>query len=144
MSERRRSERYTAEQEIYARIKSSIPVRIIDVSQHGMRVESSSAVPPAGACDLWVPGDAGDVKLKVRVQRCRARFENGDENGGRGLVYQAGLEYLEMDALAEEALSSILKQLGGVLEEGHQIAATVRPPSDEDADESGFEISTAV
>ena len=143
MSERRRSQRFTADQEIYARIKSSIPVRIIDVSQHGMRVESSSAVPPTGACDLWVPGDEGDVKLKVRVQRCRARFEQGND-GGPGLVYQAGLEFLEMDESARGALGSILVQLGGALEEGQLVAATVRVASAEDADDTGFRISKAV
>ena len=95
MRERRRSPRYKADQDIYARIKSSIPVRIIDVSSNGMKVESSSAIPPLGSCDLWIPGDDGDVKLKVRVQRSRAQFVAG-ENGTNGLVYQSGLEILEI------------------------------------------------
>jgi hypothetical protein len=91
---------------------------------------------------LWIPGDEGDVKLKVRVKRCRARFEQGDD-GGRGLVYQAGLEFLEIDVSAENVLDSILSKLGGV-EVGEPIAATVRAASSEDADDTGFEISTAV
>jgi hypothetical protein len=131
MRERRRSPRYQADLEIYARIKSSIPVRIVDVSSNGMMVESSSAVPPAGACDLWVPGDNGDVKLRVRVQRSRAQFVNG-VNGGRGLVYRSGLEFLEMDEPARTALESILRQLGGTLEECGPVAASVSAASDED------------
>jgi hypothetical protein len=140
MRERRRSKRYEADQDIYARIKSSIPVKIIDVSSHGMKVESTSAVPPLGSCDLWIPGDDGDVKLKVRVQRSRAQFVAG-ENGSNGLVYQSGLEILEMDDTARDALASILKQLGGQLEEGNQVAARVTTNPEDEID---FRISTAV
>ena len=141
MRERRRSPRYQADLEIYARIKSSIPVRIVDVSGHGMMVESSSAVPPAGACDLWVPGDNGDVKLRVRVQRSRAQFVNG-VNGGRGLVYRSGLEFLEMDEPARTALESILRQLGGTLDEGGPVIAAVSAVSDDD--ERSFQASGVV
>jgi hypothetical protein len=141
MRERRRSPRYQADQEIYARIKSSIPVKIIDVSGHGMMVESSSAVPPAGACDLWVPGDNGDVKLRVRVQRSRAQFVNG-HNGGRGLVYRSGLEFLEMDEPARAALESILRDLGGALEECGPVVAAVSAA--DDRDERDFRASEVV
>jgi hypothetical protein len=145
MHERRRSPRYDTDQEIYARIKSSIPVRIVNVSGHGMMVESSSAVPPAGACDLWVPGDEGDVKLRVRVQRSRAQFVNSD-GGTRGLVYRSGLEFLEMDAPARAALDSILRQLGGAIEEGGPVAAAVStlPLRDDDEDERDFQVSEAL
>lgn len=138
MRDRRRSKRFIADQEIYARIKSSIPVRIVDVSSHGMMVESTSAVPPVGACDLWIPATQGDVKLKVRVQRSRALFVT-TEGGSRGLVYRSGLEILEMDASARDALGSILEQLGGAIDEGEKICATVstipeRSNGDEDLD----------
>ena len=141
MRERRRSPRFQADQEIFARIKSSIPVKIVDVSGHGMMVESSSAVPPAGACDLWLPGDNGDVKLRVRVQRSRAQFING-VNGNRGLVYRSGLEFLEVDEAARAALESILRQLGGDLESCARVVATVSAVSDED--ESSFRASEVV
>jgi hypothetical protein len=145
MRERRRSPRYIADQEIYARIKSSIPVRIVDISARGMLVESTSAVPPVGACDLWIPGSQGDVKLRVRVQRSRAQFVATDD-GSRGLVYRSGLEILEMDDSAREALASILEQLGGSLDGGEQITATVETLSDRgDADdELDFRVSSAI
>ncbi len=145
MRERRRNPRYVADQEIYARIKSSIPVRIIDVSTSGMMVESTSAVPPVGACDLWVPGDDGDVKLRVRVQRSRAQFVTGDKQSG-GLVYRSGLEFLEMDASARSALDAILKQLGGALDDGERIDAAVSglPDRGMDGETLGFQVSRAI
>ena len=105
-----------------------------------MKVESTSAVPPLGACDLWIPGDNGDVKLKVRVQRSRAQFVAG-ENGSNGLVYQSGLEILEMDDVARDALGSILQQLGGAIEDGQKVAAAVTASPDEELD---FRISAAI
>jgi hypothetical protein len=74
------------------------------------------------------------------VQRSRAQFVAG-ENGSNGLVYQSGLEILEMDDTARTALQSILKQLGGALEDGKQVAATVTTGPEDELD---FRISTAV
>jgi hypothetical protein len=111
MLERRRSPRFVPESEVYARIKSSIPVRIVDVSEQGMQVESSSALPPAGQCDIWLPADDGDVRMRVRVQRCRARFIKSESGDGGALVYLAGIEFLEVDAEARAALGAIVRRL---------------------------------
>jgi hypothetical protein len=100
-----------ADQEIYARIKSSIPVRIVDVSRHGMQVEATSALPPSGECDIWLPTDGGDIRTRVRVQRCRARFVQSKEF--QGLMYQAGVEFLDLDQDARSALDTIIKQVAG-------------------------------
>jgi hypothetical protein len=134
MLERRRSERVTPGHEIYARIKSSIPVRIVDVSQHGMRVESSSALPPSGECDIWLPADDGDVMMRIRVQRCRARFVQS-EDGPRGLVYQAGVEFLEMDEEARAALLAIVAKLEEAEDSGGRVATTVERDATGDSDE---------
>jgi hypothetical protein len=130
MLERRRSPRYEPEGEVYARIKSSIPVRIVDVSEHGMQVESSSALPPAGQCDIWLPAADGDVRMRVRVQRCRARFMKSESGDSRGLVYFAGIEFLEVDAAARSALGGIVRKLTAPGEGGEDVGA----------DGSGFEI----
>jgi hypothetical protein len=111
MHDRRRSQRLVADQEIYARIKSSIPVRIVDVSRHGMQVEATSALPPSGECDIWLPTEGGDIRTRVRVQRCRARFVQSKEF--QGLMYQAGVEFLDLDEHAKSALDTIIKQVAG-------------------------------
>ena len=111
MHDRRRSQRLVADQEIYARIKSSIPVRIVDVSRHGMQVEATSALPPSGECDIWLPTDGGDIRTRVRVQRCRARFVQSKEF--QGLMYQAGVEFLDLDENARSALDAIIRQVAG-------------------------------
>jgi hypothetical protein len=140
MLEKRRSTRYQPTDEIFARIKSSIPVRIVDVSRHGMRVESTSALPPAGECDLWIPGDDGDVRVKIRVQRCRARFMQRDD-GYRGLTYQAGLEFIEMDEKARFALVTIVQRLEDEFGESQEISGEVEEgAAAESEDQPGIDL----
>lgn len=123
MHERRRSQRHSPNQDIFARIKSSIPVRIIDVSWHGMKVESTSALPPSGECDIWLPSDGGDVKTRIHVHRCRARFVQTEDFNG--LMYQAGVEFLDMDANSREALESIINRLETGDSGGDELRTTI-------------------
>ncbi len=134
MHDRRRSQRLVADQEIYARIKSSIPVRIVDVSRHGMQVEATSALPPSGECDIWLPTDGGDIRTRVRVQRCRARFVQTKEF--KGLMYQAGVEFLDLDQDARSALDTIIKRLAGHDVDPEDLKATIENTGGQEQPES--------
>lgn len=134
MHDRRRSQRLVADQEIYARIKSSIPVRIVDVSRHGMQVEATSALPPSGECDIWLPTDGGDIRTRVRVQRCRARFVQTKEF--KGLMYQAGVEFLDLDHDARSALDTIIKRLAGHDVDPEDLKATIENTGGQEQPES--------
>jgi hypothetical protein len=134
MHDRRRSQRMVADQEIYARIKSSIPVRIVDLSRHGMQVEATSALPPSGECDIWLPTDGGDIRTRVRVQRCRARFVQTKEF--KGLMYQAGVEFLDLDQDAKSALDAIIKRLAGNDVDPEDLKATIENTGGQEQPES--------
>jgi hypothetical protein len=123
-----------ADQEIYARIKSSIPVRIVDVSRHGMQVEATSALPPSGECDIWLPTDGGDIRTRVRVQRCRARFVQSKEF--QGLMYQAGVEFVDLDEDATSALDTIIRQLAGDEFDPEDLKTTIEKPADQSEQDS--------
>jgi hypothetical protein len=123
-----------ADQEIYARIKSSIPVRIVDLSRHGMQVEATSALPPSGECDIWLPTDGGDIRTRVRVQRCRARFVQTKEF--KGLMYQAGVEFLDLDQDAKSALDAIIKRLAGNDVDPEDLKATIENTGGQEQPES--------
>lgn len=134
MHERRRSQRMVADQEIYARIKSSIPVRIVDISRHGMQVEATSALPPSGECDIWLPSDGGDIRTRVRVQRCRARFVQSKEF--QGLMYQAGVEFLDLDQEAKSALDRIITQVAGNEFDPEDLKTTIENTGDAGEEDS--------
>jgi hypothetical protein len=123
-----------ADQEIYARIKSSIPVRIVDVSRHGMQVEATSALPPSGECDIWLPTDGGDIRTRVRVQRCRARFVQSKEF--QCLMYQAGVEFVDLDEDATSALDTIIRQLAGDEFDPEDLKTTIEKPADQSEQDS--------
>jgi hypothetical protein len=106
-----------ADQEIYARIKSSIPVRIVDVSRHGMQVEATSALPPSGECDIWLPTDGGDIRTRVRVQR-------------------AGVEFVDLDEDATSALDTIIRQLAGDEFDPEDLKTTIEKPADQSEQDS--------
>ncbi len=97
MNDRRRSERIPVAREVLGRVKATVPARVVDVSRHGMQVEIPAALRPTVACDICLDTPEGELRVRARVQRCRARSFAPADNGERLLVYRAGMEFLEMD-----------------------------------------------
>jgi hypothetical protein len=93
MNERRRSPRFRVTSEIEGRIKTTLKVRVVDLSKHGMRVESVTGLPPNGVCEITVVAPSGEKKMRAHVRRCRAQMVQA--NGGVSIVYHAGLEFEE-------------------------------------------------
>ena len=92
--DRRRSERQEVNDGITGRIKPTMEVRIVNISQHGMLIESPCGLPPAGMCELTVEGPNGPRVIKARVARCRAQMVKQDD-GNIAIRFHAGLEFPE-------------------------------------------------
>jgi hypothetical protein len=89
----RRQHPRTRVQDVSARIKSSIPVRVVDISQGGVQLELTGALKPASECKVTLPTSWGERELVARVCRCRAQSVSTDE--GMKMVYRAGLEFID-------------------------------------------------
>jgi hypothetical protein len=96
--ERRRSQRLDVKDGVTGRIKPTMEVRIVNISQHGILIESPCGLPPAGMCELTVEAPGGPRVIKARVARCRAQMVKQDD-GGVVIRFHAGLEFPE--SLAE-------------------------------------------
>jgi len=107
MHERRRSPRVPVRDEVFGRVKATLPVRLVDLSAHGAQLEASTGLPPAGEIDLWLPSKHGELRLRAAVRRCRATA------GARGLVFRAGVEFMDVSETQREQLIGILATLGG-------------------------------
>ena len=118
--DRRRSKRLEVRDGITGRIKPTMEVRIVDISQHGMLVDSPCALPPAGICEVTVEAPSGPRVIKARVARCRAQMVKRDD-GSVAIRFHAGLEFPE--DLAE----------GLVIQELMSEVCTLEAPVEEDA-----------
>ena len=92
--DRRRSRRLDVNKGITGRIKPTMEVRIVNISQHGMLIESPCGLPPAGMCELTVESPNGPKVIRGRVARCRAQMVKQDD-GSVAIRFHAGLEFPE-------------------------------------------------
>jgi len=90
----RRSPRLEVNVELNGHIKSTVPVKVLDISEHGMRIESPIGMPPAGMCEVNVEAPDGTLVIDARVARCRLKMVKQDD-GSITRVFHAGLEFPE-------------------------------------------------
>ncbi len=104
MNERRRVARHRIEEDLFGRVKATVPARIVDISPFGAQVEVPSALRPSVECDIWLPLDEGQIRIRARVLRCRAAAMHPDGGDGANLLYRAGLEFVGLSEKDVEAL----------------------------------------
>ena len=97
----RRSPRFDVNEELTGHIKPTVKIKVLDISEHGMRIESPAALRPAELCEVTVKAPGGTVVLRARVARCRLNMVKQDD-GSIARVYHAGLEFSEEDCGSEE------------------------------------------
>ena len=97
MDDRRRSTRHEVNQGVTGKVGASLEVKVLNISENGILVESMIGLPPAGVCELTVAAPGGDRLIRARVARCRAKMVKG-ANGKTKMVFLAGLEFFEEDA----------------------------------------------
>jgi hypothetical protein len=117
MDERRKSQRFEVTNEVKGRIKPTMEVRIINLSQHGMMIETPCGLPPAGMCELTVEAPGGPRVIRARVARCRAQMVKQDD-GNVVIRFHAGLEFPEelAEGLEIQQLISEICTLEGPVE----------------------------
>jgi len=108
MNDRRRSPRVAPPQETMATVKATVPAKILDLSVRGMQVEVASTLRPGVDCNVSVPVPSGDLKIRARVERCRARSFSNVENCEGGMIYHAGLSFVELSTDDREALEDAI------------------------------------
>lgn len=79
--------------DVWCRVKSSLPARLVDISPLGVQVEIPAPLEPLAEVGVSIPVIGGTVWLRARVQRCRAAGIGMTGSADRGMVYRAGLEF---------------------------------------------------
>ena len=118
----RRSPRFDVEAELVGHIKPTVAVKILDISEHGVRIESSASLAPAELCQVTVNAPAGTVVLSTRVARCRLKMVTQDD-GSIGRVYHAGLEFTD-DFTESKEVKALISEVCTVKDEEPAEVAT--------------------
>lgn len=105
MDDRRHTPRITLDHEITVTVGGHRSARLVDISVAGVHLELASALHPTHVCQIAVPLPDGSVKIKARVAHCKATGMSTATTGG-GLVYRAGLEFVDADRTVTEAIMS--------------------------------------
>lgn len=113
MSERRKSKRYRPNQQLVARVRTTVPAQIIDLSETGAKIEIDSSCGPSAilrpgtVCDLWLPRSGADpLRIPAEVRYCRAVGVGKTPDGDPTMLYRSGLEFRFDDESSREALRS--------------------------------------
>jgi len=122
---RRRSERLEVNDGVKGRIKPTMEVRIVNISQHGMLIESPCGLPPAGICEVTVEAPGGPRVIKAKVARCRAQMLKQDD-GSVAIRFHAGLEFPEdlAEGLVVQELISEICVLEAPAEQANESTVT--------------------
>ena len=122
--------------EAVATLVRAVPVRLVEVSRGGCRLECASRIESGTSGQLAVEL-AGLMRIDdIRVARCQQRM-------GAGAVYQVGAELLRTRRLGRRTVRMALRKIiGGETGVGHAQHDSVRPlpvqvRSDEESGASG-------
>lgn len=96
--ERRAVPREAPDKPLVAKVKSSLPVRVMDISPRGAQLEVGICLRPNVQCELRVQADDAELSLRATVRRCRAWGFGLNEHDQRVLLYRAGVEFDPIDA----------------------------------------------
>ncbi len=141
MQERRRSPRSKVTIDVNGKGKSTLEVSVLDLSQHGMLVESSTPVRPGGTCEITIDAPGGERRVRAEVRRCRAQMV--ETARGPRIAYHAGLEFTEPAAGGEEvnALLAELCTTGAASTQRRDENDTTRATSRDESDSTAFKFA---
>lgn len=116
MEERRRAPRVEPRKRIPAKVKASVPGRVVDISETGALIEVAYSLRPEVSCELRLQVDGKEYTVKAAVRRCRAWGFGYDENDVRVLLYRAGVEFDGLPPELTTRIAALLPSASGAHE----------------------------
>lgn len=108
--ERRRSPRVRAPEGAEGLIRSTLQVQVEDVSKDGVRFRLSGPIRPGSTYAFHASLEGLDLAAPIRITRCKAIPPA--KGAGRGIVYEAGAEFVWEKPADEERVVSWLAVRG--------------------------------
>lgn len=124
MDERRRQPRVSVSGQVQGTIKSTIDLSVLDLSESGIRIRTTTGLAPGSACELSLGVGSRPLKLRATVRRCRASMD------GARMMYSSGLEFDRLEPAAGDALRQLIAQFRQPGGAGGDLGAVLRQLSD--------------
>jgi hypothetical protein len=109
--ERRRVHRIPVTGELDAWARATLPVRILDLSPCGARIEHRDLLRPGSACTFELPPGIGPLTIFARVIHSSIVGDAPTPSGERMLRYQSGLAFTGITTDQQTSLASALERL---------------------------------
>jgi len=87
------------------------PVRLLDLSREGARIEHARPVPDWTMCSLTLPPALGGTRLQGEVIWSHITGYNPAPAGKSRFVYQSGVTFILLTPAQQDALAAALKRL---------------------------------
>ena len=88
-----------------------VPVTLLDLCPHGIRVELRTPLRPAVPSLVVLTAAGGELRLNARVQWCQVMSDARVHGTSHGLRYHARLEFSSLDSDDRAALDRLLASL---------------------------------
>lgn len=95
-----------------AKVKASVPARVVDISSGGAQLEVISSLRPHVSCEIRLQVSGGELVVNSIVRRCRAWGFGFDDRDRKVLLYRAGVEFEDISPEVIEALRQELAAQG--------------------------------
>ena len=104
MKERRRCQRMEPPYRITATVRAAERSRVLDLSPHGVLLETSVPLAPSSVCAHTLSLTIGELRLRAVVRSCRTAVDAA----GRRLVFDVGFEFLSLETHQRKVLEDLL------------------------------------
>lgn len=109
--ERRRVPRTPIAGDLSDRARSTLDVRLLDLSTFGARIEHLDLLRPGSACTFELPPSIGTLTLSARIIHSSVVGAAPTREGERRLCYQSGLVFTGITVDQQTTLESALQKL---------------------------------
>jgi hypothetical protein len=106
MSDRRAEPRHVIPGELAGEVTIVEPLRVVDISRGGVRVDLASPLAPESLHPFRLQLGAGAIVVKGRVAHCRI-----DAVDPERVVYCAGVEFIEPPVHVRDAIAAYIDRL---------------------------------
>ncbi len=106
---RRRFPRIAQPRQASVRLQAGVPAKLIDLGLGGALIESPTRLSPGSMTGVTVSAGDVDFRTRMRVRRASISGFVPTPEGGRTLIYRAGLEFDSLSPREIDAVKAILE-----------------------------------